>query len=241
MILEKLWGRSAQRDHKDPEEEKPLSDAERFERALVEIVSVIKGPKNLPTILAAVARETLEFAKAYRSAIFLMDEKSECLKIQYTYAPDPTAKEVSEFEKRGAAWAVNQRNPFLLQEPGDFSYFFDHEEPEQKITSLLCIPLSFQGKSLGALSLVLNDGERRFKENDLKYLSVIGNQASFAIEYRRLQEELGEAINSRKVLEKHLDDMLQRLQSSDKGGLTTPSGVGDGDAVSGMAMNREQE
>jgi GAF domain-containing protein len=217
MILNKLFGQSAKRldAHKRLEEEKPQNNLERFERALFEISSIIRGPKDLPTILAFIARESLKFAKAYRFTIFLMEGKSGNLKIQYTYAPDPVGKQVSQFEEKGSAWAVNQRKPVLLQGPNDFSNFFDFEEREQKITSLLCIPLSFQGKGVGALSLVLNNGKRSFNEQDLKYLSVIGNQASFAIENARLRQELDKEISLRRVFEKYLDDILQRLQSND--------------------------
>jgi GAF domain-containing protein len=210
MILKKLLGQSA----KSLEEEKPPSDLERFERALFEIGSVIRSPKDLPTILAFIARESLKFVKANRSTIFLTDGKSGTMKIQYTYAPDPANKQVSQFEEKGVAWAVSQRKPVLLQGPRDFSDFFNHEQQEPKITSLLCIPLSFQGKSVGALSLILIDEKRSFNEKDPKYLAVFGNQASFAIENARLREELGKEINCRRAFEKYLDDILQRLQSS---------------------------
>ena len=210
MILKKLLGQSA----KSLEEEKPPSDLERFERALFEIGSVIRSPKDLPTILAFITRESLKFVKATRSTIFLMEGKSGLLKIQYTYAPDPANKQVSQFEEKGVAWAVSQKKHVLLQGPKDFSDFFNHEQQEQKITSLLCIPLSFQGKSVGALSLVLTDEKRSFNEKDPKYLAVFGNQASFAIENAHLQEELGKEISCRRAFEKYLDEMLQRLQGS---------------------------
>ncbi len=210
MNLKKLLGQPDKR----PEEEKPPNDLERFERALFEIGSVIRSPKELPAILAFITRESLKFVGATRSTFFLAEGKNGTLKIQYTYAPDPADKQVSQFEEKGVAWAVNQKKPILLQGKKDFSDFFNHDEKEQKITSLLCIPLSFQGKSVGALSLVLTDEKRSFNEKDPKYLSIFGNQAAFAIENARLREELGKEISCRKVFETHLDQMLQRLQGS---------------------------
>jgi GAF domain-containing protein len=214
MILKKLLGQSGQRrdNHKSPEEEKPQSDLDRFERGLFEIGSVIRSPKDLSTMLAFIVRESLKFVKAHRCTIFLMEGKSEILKIQYTYAPNPADKQVSQSEEKEVAQAVNQRKPVLLQGPKDFPDFFNHEKGERKITSFLCIPLSFRGKSVGAMSLVLINEKRSFNEKELKYLSVFGNQASFAIENAHLREELVKEISSRKVFEKYLDDIMQRLQ-----------------------------
>jgi GAF domain-containing protein len=211
MNLKKLLG---QPDKSPPEEEKPPSDLERFERALFEIGSVIRSPKDLPTILAFITRESLKFVGATRCTFFLVEGKNGTLKIQYTYAPDPANKQVSQFEEKGVAWAVNQKRSILLQGTKDFSDFFNHNGKEQEIKSLLCIPLSFQGKSVGALSLVLTDEKRGFNEKDPKYLAIFGNQAAFAIENARLREELGKEISCRKVFETHLDEMLQRLQGS---------------------------
>jgi GAF domain-containing protein len=210
MNLKKLLGQP----DKSLEEEKPPGDLERFERALFEIGSVIRSPKDLPTILAFITRESLKFVGATRSTFFLVEGKNGTLKIQYTYAPDPANKQVSHFEEKGVAWAVNQKKPILLQGTKDFSDFFNHDVKEQNITSLLCLPLSFQGKPAGALSLVLTDEKRSFNEKDPKYLAIFGNQAAFAIENARLREELGKEISCRKVFETHLDEMLQRLQGS---------------------------
>ena len=244
MILKKLLGQSA----KSLEEEKPPSDLERFERALFEIGSVIRSPKDLPTILAFITRESLKFVKAARSTIFLMEGKSGTLKIQYTYAPDPVNKPVSQFEEKAVARALSQRKPILLQGPRDFSDFFNRDEKEQKITSLLCIPLSFQGKSVGALSLVLTDEKRSFNEKDPKYLSIFGNQAAFAIENARLREELDKEISCRLVFEKYLDEMLQRLQGSNGKewvrtvepiGSVTLEQIGGGDHASNTQSGKE--
>jgi transcriptional regulator with GAF, ATPase, and Fis domain len=245
MILKKLLGQSA----KSPEEEKPPSDLERFERALFEIGSVIRSPKNLPTILAFITRESLKFVGATRSAIFLVEGKGGTLKIQYTYALDPANKQVTQFEEKGVAWAISQRKPILLQGPKDFSDFFNHEQQEQKITSLLCIPLSFQGKSVGALSLVLTDEKRSFSEKDPKYLAVLGNQAAFAIENAHLREELAKEIGCRMVVEKYLDEMLQRIQggngkesgcTEERIGSITREQIGGGDpAVSNTQSGKE--
>lgn len=217
MVLKKLLGQSPKRweVHKDLEEGKPPSELERFERAFFQISSVIRVHKGLPTILAVVARESLKFLKAYRSTIFLMDEASATLKTQYTYAPDLADKEVNQLEeKEVASKALKQGSPLLLREPEDFSDFARYEERGKKITSLLSIPLFSQGKSVGALSLVLINEKRSFSEKDLRCLSIFANQASIAVENGHLQEEVDREINLRKTFEQYLDYIFHRLQSN---------------------------
>lgn len=217
IVFKKILGQSPKRweVHKDPEEGKPSSELERFERAFFQISSAIRVRKGLPTILAVVARESLKFLKAYRSTIFLKDEVSGTLKTQYTYAPDLAAKEVNPLEEKEIAdKALQQGSPLLLREPGDFSDFSRSEEQDRKITSLLSIPLFSQGKAVGALSLVLINEKRSFSDKDLRCLSIFANQASIAVENAHLQEEVGREINLRKTFEHYLDQIFHRLQSN---------------------------
>lgn len=217
MVLKKLLGQSPKRweVHKDLEEGKPPSELERFERAFFQISSVIRVRKGLPTILAVVARESLKFLKAYRSTIFLLDEASGTLETQYTYAPDLADKEVNPLEEKEIAGkALKQGSPLLLREPEDFSDFARSAEQDRKITSLLSIPLFSQGKSVGALSLVLINEKRSFSEKELRCLSIFANQASIAVENAHLQEEVGREIHLRKTFEHYLDQIFYRLQGN---------------------------
>jgi len=182
--------------------------------AIFQISSMISAHKDLPIILGAVARESLNCLKAHRSTIFLMDGKSGILKSEYTASPNPVDEQVSLFEEKEVVRKVlRQLSPLLLREPKDFADFFKYEERERKITSLLCIPLCSMGKPVGALSVVLINGERSFSENDQQFLSIYSNHASIAIENAHLQEELRKGTSFRKSYEGYLDDILNQLQN----------------------------
>jgi Tfp pilus assembly protein PilZ len=182
--------------------------------AIFQISSMIGAHKELPIILEAIARESLHCLKAHRSTIFLMDGKSGILKSQYTAAPNPGDEQVGLFEEKEVARKVlRQMSPLLLREPKDFADFFKYEERERKITSLLCIPLCSRGKPVGALSLVLINGERSFGENDQQFLSIFSNHASIAMENANLQEEVRKETGFRKSYEGYLDDILNQVQN----------------------------
>jgi Tfp pilus assembly protein PilZ len=182
--------------------------------AISQIGAMISAHKDLPTILEVIARESLHCLKANRSTIFLLDGKSGILKGQYAYTPNPLDEQVSLFEEKEMARKVlRQMSPLLLREPKDFADFFKYEERERKITSLLCIPLASRGKPVGALSVVLINGERGFGERDLQFLFIFSNQASIAIENTHLQEEARKGASFRKSYEGYLDDILDQLQN----------------------------
>ena len=54
---------------------------------------------------------------------------------------------------------------------------------EFRIRSVMCVPLvSAEGKSLGALQLDAQDISKKFKDDDLKLLTIVANLASIAVE-----------------------------------------------------------
>ena len=189
-------------------------DNDRLQTAFSRISSAISAHDDLPATLELIARESLICLKAQRSTIFLQEKKGGILKSQFSLTTNPQYEGVNLLEEKEVARkASGMMRPFLLQEPKDFSDFFKYEERSQKITSLLCIPLSSRGKPIGALSVVLVKEGRSFGEKDLQLLSVFGNHASIAIENAHLQEELRKRISFGRSYQKYLDDTLNHLEN----------------------------
>jgi uncharacterized protein (TIGR02266 family) len=215
MVFGKLSGQSPKTGliHKDIKESKALIHIERLETAFFQISSVISAPKDLNTILEVIVRESLNCLVANRSTIFLMDEKSGGLKIQWTYASDSLYKQVGLHEEREVAQKTFKQNkPFLLGALRDFSEFFKYEEREQKITSLMSIPLSSEGKTMGVLSVVRINEEHGFDEKSLQFFFSFANLASIAMERADLLEEASKAKSFRNTYDRYLDNILTQLQ-----------------------------
>ncbi|MBI5967178.1 MAG: GAF domain-containing protein [Deltaproteobacteria bacterium] len=192
-------------------ERKSLRDAGNL--AFLQISSGLVEHKELPSILNVIVQKSLNCLKAHRSTIFLMEGKSGILKTQSTHVSDPRDVQVGMFEEKEVARKViKQEKPFLLREPKDFSEFFKYEERERKLTSLMGVPLLSQRKTIGALSMVMINGDRHFNEEDLKLLSIFGNHASIAIEMAYLSDELEKAISSHKAYEGYLENIMGQLQ-----------------------------
>ncbi len=183
-------------------------------RALFQIASMVTNRMGLPDILEIIARESLKCLKAHRSTVFALDEKSGILKTQFVFTSDPLNEQVGLFEEKEIARkSLRQRKSFLFREPADFSEVLKYLERDRKITSLLCIPLISQDKSLGVLSVVILDEDRKFNERDLQFLMTMAIQAAMAKEKSSLDAEVRRGAGYRKEYEQYLDYILNQLQT----------------------------
>ena len=213
MVSGKLLGQFCPKiiPAKETPEKEAMIDS-RMGLAHFQITSAIIAQKDLPTILALVARESLNSLKAHRVTIF-MEEKGGILNPRFTDAFKPLYQKTGFSEEKAVAKkAIGQAKSFFLQEPRDFAEFFEYKERGWKVSSFLSIPLFSQRTATGALSVVLIDEKRKFTARDLKYLLFFGNLASLAMENAHLMEELNTEITSRKTFERCLDDILFRKQ-----------------------------
>lgn len=181
--------------------------------AFYQISSVIITKQNLATILESIVRESLHCLKANRSTIYSMDEGSGVLKMKISHASNPLDERVNlSDEKEIARKAIMQNRPYLLGQPEDFVNFFNYAAQEEKINSLMSIPIRLNDKPAAVLSVVRINGESRFNEENMKVLSVFSNYASIAMENSNLMEEVRRKISYRKKYEKYYTNILDLLQ-----------------------------
>jgi len=186
---------------------------ERLETAFFKIGAAFSNHKEATPILELITRESLHCLRANRSTIFFMDPQNENLKAKYTHAVSPLHRQVGIVEERQIAQkALKEKKPFLLEGPEDFSDFFKYEERENKITSLMSIPLFCKGKGIGVLSVVLINERYRFDEKSLRSLSTFANFSSAALEMAGLFEEVQKWNSCRISYEQYLDKILNQLQ-----------------------------
>ncbi len=185
--------------------------------AFLQLSSMILSHRSVETILDFIVQESLNCLNAHRASIFHMDEKNGVIKAQFNHASQPEYAEVGLFEEKEIARNVFKENkPFLLKEPKDFSKLFKYVKGERTITSLMAVPLSFQGKTIRAFSAVLINELRTFDEKDLQSLLIFGNLASIAMEIVYLLAEERKGASFRRTYEQHLENIQNQLQDLGK-------------------------
>jgi len=181
--------------------------------AFYEVSCQILSKQDLETILASIVKESLNSLKADRATIYLLDKESKILKAQISYTPNPLQEKINLLEEHEMARkAVFQDRPFLLSKPEDFQGFFNYENREDKITSLICYPFYLDGKPAGALTVVRINQETPFTEDNLKILSIFGQYASIAMENANLTAEVKKQIAVQKKFEQYSQRILEMLQ-----------------------------
>ena len=216
MVFGRFLRQSAKMDGalKSLDQAEAVAHIERLESAFFQISSVFGVHKDLKTILEHLVRESLNCLRASRSTFFLYDPASEVLNAQFSHSPDAQYQKVGVVEEKALAKkALRQGKPLLLAGAESFSDFFKYEERENKITSLISIPLYDRGKAMGVLSALLINGRYDFDEKNLRLFSSFANIASAAIELTRLHEEVQAAKDSRITYDRCLDGILNQLQT----------------------------
>jgi Tfp pilus assembly protein PilZ len=216
MVFGRLVGLSSQRASvpRSVDEFEATAHIERLELALFQISSIFTAHKDLNTILELFVKASFNCLGAHRSTYFLHDPDSGVLKAQFTQVLDPRYQQVGVAEEKEIAKnSLRQAKPLLLAGPGSFSDFFKYEERENKITSLISVPLFGREKAVGVLSALLINGRTNFDEKSLRLFSSFANLASTAMELVQLQQEAKRGNDFRITYERYLDNILAQLQS----------------------------
>lgn len=98
------------------------------------------------------------------------------------------------------------------------------------LRSLICVPLSARGRTLGSITFFLSRSGDSYSERDLEFAIELGLRAGLAVDNARLYEETKEAVRARDVfltvasheLKTPLTSMLLAVQSIVRGARTNP-------------------
>ena len=195
------------------DKEKLMRNYQSSQTAFLQLSSMILSHRSVETVLDFIVQESLNCLNAHRVSIFHMDEKNGIMKAQFTQASQPEYAEVGLFEEKEMARNVfKESKSFLLKEPKDFSKLFKYVKGERTITSLMTVPLSFQGKTIRAFSAVSINEVHTFDEKDLQSLLIFGNLASIAMEIVYLIAEVRKGASFRQTYEQYLDNIQNQLQ-----------------------------
>jgi serine phosphatase RsbU (regulator of sigma subunit) len=171
-------------------------------RALLEISTSLCKTLDLSALLQQVA-DTLfgVFKQADRCFVILTDESKRLIP-QVRKARRGNADEAA-FSKTIVRRCLESLASYLSEDAAaDTNLGAAQSIAEFRIRSVMCVPLATaEGKRLGALQLDTQDTGKRFREDDLKLLTIVANLASVAIEKAQVVAELLEREKERKEIE----------------------------------------
>jgi two-component sensor histidine kinase len=200
----------------------PLSPDLRLARAmssLREIAQALSAAWDLDTTLDLIARRTEQVMQVNSCSIYLLEPNSKILRLRAStrLARDAIGRAHLALGEGLTGWAAQHGQAVAVREAqADPRFKFLPETREQKLHSLLAVPLVNRERVIGAMN-VQTAAPRDFTADEIELLSLIGDLAAGvldrAILYDRMNRQIVELTTLAKVSEAvtsplYLDEML---------------------------------
>ncbi len=181
---------------------------EREQRLLAQVSEAVGGSVELGDALAALAR----FAVPELADACVIDEVAEdgtLRRREVRFADDTQARRLAEPLKQLLARTAGQAPLENIVEPDKPRLFSDrgaHDEVhaaalrDMGVRSMMTVPLSAHGRTLGKLSLCVAESGRSYSQHDLALTEQIAYRAALALDNARLYEAAQRAVRSREDL-----------------------------------------
>jgi sigma-B regulation protein RsbU (phosphoserine phosphatase) len=171
-------------------------------RALLEISTELSKKLELDPLLPQIA-ETLfgVFRQADRCFVVMLDDAGRMIpKVVRTRRP---AAEDPRFSRTIVRKCLDSQQSYLSEDASaDANLAPAQSIAEFRIRSVMCAPLvASDGRPLGALQLDTQDAGKKFKEDDLKLLTIVANLATVSIEKAQAHAALVERERERREIE----------------------------------------
>ncbi|MFC1658175.1 HD domain-containing phosphohydrolase [Candidatus Omnitrophota bacterium] len=163
-----------------------------LQEVLTKVASGVSSTENINSFLDLIMETTANALSARSGLLLLSDEQKNELVVKSCYGLASsfyTREQRIPMNAEVVGWVVTHNRPLLMprlpqinqiKEPGSSTVF----EPP-----LICTPLVFQNKVVGAISISGKKREENFQEDELVILSNLASQIALAIENAKLNSD----------------------------------------------------
>ena len=204
---------------------------------LHEISGLIGSLLPIDEVCRRVIKKVISTLQAREAAIFFFPEEGSHQ--PHTFVRDKldsASMTKTKLDISIAGWIAHNKRPLVINDPRGDPRFTDAFLGENRMESLLAVPLTAKGKSIGALAIFNSCRPEKFSPEDMRLLSIIGVQAAQSLENARLYEEEirlnqleGEMNAARKIQEGFLPTQTPALSGYDIYGQSVPAKEVGGD------------
>jgi two-component system, sensor histidine kinase PdtaS len=188
-------------------------------RAVGQISAALAAAWKLEETLNAITSITSKVMGVDSCSIYLKEEKSSRLVLKATtgLAREAIGNASLEFGEGLTGWTVTHGQPVAIRDAlNDPRFKLLPEAREEGLRSLMAVPLSIQGRTIGAIN-VQTAVMRDFTADEIELLSLIANLAAGALEKAALHDRMAQQIQELSTLAEvsrtvtsplYLDEML---------------------------------
>jgi Nif-specific regulatory protein len=170
-------------------------------KSLSEISQTLNSSYDLPTVLNLAMDLAIEYLGAERGVLMIKDEATGELTTYTQRAMDEESLEEVMGISRSIVESVRKTGePVIAEDASQDERFKDSRSVRiHNIMSVMCVPLSMQGKDLGLIYLDSREVSSGFTALETEFVKAFANQASSAIANARLVGSLYDSIADLKV------------------------------------------
>ncbi len=171
-----------------------LSDPAEYVKkltAVLEVTKAYRGIIHLDILLSTIVETAAETVGAEASSILLYDDEG---KLRFHSASGRAARAVKPMSLEPgqgvAGWTASIGEPAIVNDVAKDPRFEGGVDRESgfETRSILCVPLTFEGRVIGVLELLNKKDDGKFDEEDQTLLFSLADQAAISIEHVRLQD-----------------------------------------------------
>lgn len=172
---------------------------------LYEITRAISSTLDLRTVLQLIMRHTNQVFKARAGSIMLINDQGYLtIEVAQGLSEEIIANTRVRLGEGIAGWVAMTGEPLLLEGKVKDPRFKSLVERKDSIKSSLCVPLKTKENIIGVLMLRRPRSAAKFTDSQLRFLSVIADQAAIAVEnarlYRQEKTRVAQMIELNKIL-----------------------------------------
>ena len=171
---------------------------------LYEIVRDVNSTLSLKNALKTIVDKATTLLKVERASLMLLDPTRKFLTIHSATGLSPSIIRSAKIKigEGVSGWVAQKGKPLLIQDISQDKRFTKKQGGRYSTDSLLSVPLKAKGKTIGVLNVNNKKRKAVFTQADLKLLAALADEAAIAIQNAKLYEELVEANERLKELDK---------------------------------------
>lgn len=188
-------------------------------RAVGQISAALAAAWKLEETLEAITKITSEVMKVDSCSIYLQEEHSNRLVLKATtgLAREAIGHASLSIGEGLTGWTVTHSQPVAISDAiNDLRFKLLPEAKEESLRSLMAVPLSVQGRAIGAMNVQTTE-IHEYTSDEIELLSLIANLAAGALEKAALYDRMAQQIQELSTLAEvsrtvtsplYLDEML---------------------------------
>jgi diguanylate cyclase (GGDEF)-like protein len=190
-----------------------IKNQSKWLETIYKIVKEVNSNLGLKHCLKSIIENTVKLLNVERASLMVLDKQAKELKIECATGISQQVINTTRVKvgQGVSGWVAKTGKPLLINDISKDKRFRPREKGKYYNKSLLSVPLKAKGVVIGVLNVNNKKARQVFTKDDLELLSALANEASIAVFNARLYNELFNANERLKELDRLKSDFVANV------------------------------